>query len=106
MELLGSVETVVLAAVDRGALRVRCTATRVPALRDEPDGEHLLHTALHRCAEDGLVRRRREDARRSWVVTAKGRARLRAQRRFGQALAGALARTRAATHPEAHPARR
>jgi len=87
MELLGSVETVMLAAVDGGALRVRCTAKRVPALRDEPDGEHLLHVALGRCVHDGLARRERHGSRINWVMTAKGRARLRARRRFARALA-------------------
>jgi DNA-binding PadR family transcriptional regulator len=95
MERLGSVEAIVLAAVDRGAPTSRCAVTRVPALREELDGEHLLHSALRRCARDGLVRRERRGQRTWWVLTAKGRARLRARRRFGRALASLLARTHA-----------
>ncbi len=92
-ELPGPLETAVLHALHRGALRARCSARAIPALRDEPTGEHLLHEILDRCEEQGLVRRDRHHDRREWTLTPAGRAQLRTRRRFAQALAIVLART-------------
>jgi len=92
-DLPGPVETAVLHALHRGALGTRCSARAIPALRDEPTGEQLLHEILNRCEERGLVRSDRHHDRREWRLTAAGRARLRTGRRFAQALASVLART-------------
>src|ERR1700730_10288624 len=91
-DLPGPVETAVLHALHQGALGTRCSARAIPALRDEPTGEQLLHEFLDRCAERGLVRSDRHHDRREWRLTRAGRARLRARRRFAQALARVLAR--------------
>jgi DNA-binding PadR family transcriptional regulator len=92
-DLPGGVETAVLDALHRGALRVRCSARAIPALRDEPTGEHVLHEILNRFEERGLVRSDRHRDGREWRVTAAGRARLRAHGRFARALASVIART-------------
>jgi DNA-binding PadR family transcriptional regulator len=92
-DLPGPVETAVLHALHRGALGVRCTAHAIPALRDEPTGEQLLHEILGRCEKRGLVRSDRHHDRREWTLTRAGRARLRTRRRFAQALASVLAQS-------------
>lgn len=92
-ELPGPVETAVLHALQRGALTARCSARAIPALRDKPAGEHLLHEILDRCEEQGLVRSNRHRDRREWTLTPAGQARLRTRRRFAEALAIVLART-------------
>ena len=91
-DLLGQVEFAVLDAVHRGALRSRCTARQVGGLRELPAGEVLLHDALRGCERDGFVRSRRDDAGRRYELTAAGRTRLRAERRFRAALVGLLLR--------------
>ncbi|MGH2852025.1 MAG: hypothetical protein ACRDLP_15600 [Solirubrobacteraceae bacterium] len=95
-ELLPMHEIAILAAVQRGALRAGVIARRVPALGDEPAAEVLLHDALRCCEHRGFVRSRRTPRGRSYSLTAAGRARLRAQRRFACALAALMARSRLA----------
>src|SRR5690242_14653504 len=46
---LGHVEFAVIDAVNRGALRSRQTADRVPRVRHEPGVDALVHEALRRC---------------------------------------------------------
>jgi GNAT superfamily N-acetyltransferase len=92
-ELPGPAETAVLDALHRGALRTRCSARAIPALRNQPGGEQLLHEILDRCEARGLVRSDRYRDRRQWTLTAAGRARLRTRRRFARALALVLTRT-------------
>jgi hypothetical protein len=92
-ELPGRAETAVLDALHRGALRTRCSARAIPALRDQPAGEQLLHEILDRCEARGLVRSDRYRDRREWRLTAAGRARLRTRRRYARELAAALTRT-------------
>ena len=92
-DLPGPVETAVLYALHRGALGVRCSARAIPALRDEPTREQLLHEILDRCEERGLVRSQRHLDRREWRLTAAGRTLLRTRGRFARALASAIART-------------
>jgi hypothetical protein len=71
-DLPGPVETAVLDALHRGALGVRCSARAIPALRDEPTGEQLLHEILNRCEERGLVRSDRRPDRREWRLMQQG----------------------------------
>ena len=92
-ELLGSVEFSILDAVHRGRLRSRRTAHQVFALRGDPAGEALLHAALHRFENGGLLRSTRDGSGRRYELTAAGRARLRAERRFRTSLVGLLARS-------------
>ena len=87
---LGHVEYTVLNAVHRGALRSRCTAGQIRSLRDEPAGEVILHEVLHRCEQAGLLSGARDSAGRLYQLTAAGRARLRADRRFRVALVRVL----------------
>jgi DNA-binding PadR family transcriptional regulator len=61
-------------------------------LRERPTGEAMLHEALRRCEHDGLLRSERDASGRRYDLTAAGRTRLRAHRRFRLALAGLLAR--------------
>jgi DNA-binding PadR family transcriptional regulator len=89
---LGHVEYTVLDAVHRGALRSRRTARQIRTLRDEPAGEVILHEVLHRCEEAGLLSSARDSTGRLYRLTAAGRARLRADRRFRVALVRALLR--------------
>jgi DNA-binding PadR family transcriptional regulator len=89
---LGLVEFAVIDAVNRGALRSRQTADRVPGLRHEPAGDALVNEALRRCERRGLLWSKRVRSGRRYEVTAAGRARLRADRRFRAALFGVLAR--------------
>lgn len=91
-ELLGPVEFAVLDALQRGALRSRCTARRVAGLREQPGGEVLLHDALRVCEQGGLIRSQRDNQGRRYELTTAGRARLRAERRFRLALGGLLVR--------------
>ena len=90
---LGQVEFAVLAAVHRGALRSRHAAGQVSGLGEHAAGEALLHAALRRCEQDGLVRSQRDRGGRQYELTAAGRARLRRERRFRAALVGALLRS-------------
>jgi hypothetical protein len=91
-DALGQVEFAVLDAVSRGALGSRRTAWKIPALRERPAGEAILHEALRRCEHDGLLRSKRDSSGRRYELTAAGRARLRADRRFRLALVCLLAR--------------
>jgi DNA-binding PadR family transcriptional regulator len=93
-ELLPMHEIAILAAVQRGALRPGASARRVPALDDQPTAEVLMHDALRCCEHRGYLRSRRTPRGRSYSLTAAGRARLRAQRRFACALAALMARSR------------
>jgi DNA-binding PadR family transcriptional regulator len=92
-DALGLVEFVVLDAVSRGALRSRRTARQIRILREAPAGEVLLHEALRRCESAGLVRSRRDSRGRLYELSAAGRLRLRADRRFREALIRVLARS-------------
>jgi hypothetical protein len=56
---LGCVEFAVIDAVNRGALRSRQTADRVPGLRHEPGGDALVHDALRHCERRGLLSSKR-----------------------------------------------
>jgi hypothetical protein len=89
-DALGQVEFAVLDAVNRGALRSRRTAPQIPVLRERPAGEAILHEALRRCEHDGLLRSERDASGRRYDLTAAGRTRLRADRRFRLALARLL----------------
>ena len=91
---LGRVEFAVIEAVHRGALRSRQTVRRVPGLDEELSGEALMHEALRRCEYAGLLRSARASFGRRYELTRAGRARLRAERRFRTALAGAVLRSR------------
>jgi DNA-binding PadR family transcriptional regulator len=88
---LGLVEFAVLDAVQRGALRSRCSARQVPLLRVQPSGEAVLHEALRRCEDERLLHSRRDGSGRRYRLTPAGRAKLRADRRFRIALARILA---------------
>jgi DNA-binding PadR family transcriptional regulator len=90
-DALGQVEFAVLDAVNRGALRSRRTARKITALRNRAAGEALMHAALRRCENDGLLRSERDASGRRYELTAAGRRRLRADRRFRFALARLLA---------------
>jgi DNA-binding PadR family transcriptional regulator len=92
-DVLGQVEFAVLDAVSGGALRSRRTARKIPGLRDRPSGEAILHDALRRCEHEGLLRSERDTSGRLYQLTAAGRTRLRANRRFRLALAVLLARS-------------
>lgn len=94
-DALGQVEFAVLDAVNRGALSSRRTARKVPGLRERPAGEAILHEALRRCEHEGLLRSDRDAYGRLYRLTAAGRKRLRADRRFRLVLAGLLARSSA-----------
>jgi hypothetical protein len=89
---LGHVEFAVLDAVHRDTLRSRRTAGQVPVLREQPAGEVILHDALRRCEGDGLVSSARDARGRRYQLTAAGRARLRADRRFRAAMVRMLLR--------------
>jgi DNA-binding PadR family transcriptional regulator len=89
---LGPVEFSVLDAVHRGTLRTRPTARQIRGLRDDPGGEAILHDALHSCERAGLLRSARDPSGRRYRLTAAGRARLRADRRFRAAIARMLIR--------------
>jgi DNA-binding PadR family transcriptional regulator len=91
-DALGLVEFAVLDAVNRGALRSRRTARKIPILRERAAGEAILHEALQRCERDGLLRSERDASGRRYDLTPAGSRRLRADRRFRLALAGLLAR--------------
>jgi DNA-binding PadR family transcriptional regulator len=90
---LGCVEFAVIDALNRGALSSRQTSDRVPRLRHEPGGDALVHEALRRCERCGLLASERVYSGRRYQLTAAGRARLRAERRFGAALVGVLLRS-------------
>jgi DNA-binding PadR family transcriptional regulator len=90
---LGLVEFAVIDAVNRGALRSRQTADRMPGLRWAPAGDALVHEALRRCEQSGLLSSERVCSGRRYELTAAGRARLRAERRFRAALLGVLLRS-------------
>lgn len=91
---LGQVEFAVVDAVNRGSLRSRRSASQVPLLREQLRGETILHDVLRRCERDGLLRSSRDPSGRRYELTAAGRARLRADRRFRAALVSVLARSR------------
>jgi DNA-binding PadR family transcriptional regulator len=93
-DTLGPVEFAVLESVSRGALRSRRTAQQISVLREDPAGEAILHGVLRSCERDGLLRSSRDSSGRRYEVTAAGRVRLRADRRFRTALARVLARSR------------
>lgn len=93
-DVLGPVEFAVLDAVHRGAHRLRRGSCQIRVLRGQPAAQTVLHNALHRCERDGLLRSCRDASGRRYEVTAAGRARLRAERRFRAALIGVLARSR------------
>ena len=94
VDALGLVEFAVLKAVSRGALRSRSTAQQVEVLRGQPAGEVMLHEVLHRYERDGLLHSSRDGSGRRYELTAAGRGRLRADRRFRVALIRMLARSR------------
>jgi hypothetical protein len=100
VDLLGRRQVAILDAVHRGAMRSRACAGQVRALVDEPSGDALLHDTLRRFEEAGLLRSSRQTAGRSYSLTAAGRSRLRAQRRFERALLGLLARSDRAQRPQ------
>lgn len=89
---IGHVEFAVLDAVQRGLLRSRCTAGHIRGLREQPAGEVILHDALRHCERDGLLSSTRDPGGRLYQLTAAGRARLRADRRFRAAMARMLLR--------------
>jgi DNA-binding PadR family transcriptional regulator len=93
-DALGQIEFAVVDAVYRGALRSRCSARQIPILREQPPGETILHDVLQRCERDGLLHSSRDPSGRRYELTAAGRARLRAERRFRVALVRVLARSR------------
>jgi DNA-binding PadR family transcriptional regulator len=92
-DALGQVEFAVVDAVYRGALRSRLSARQISLLEEHPAGETILHGVLRRCELDGLLRSSRDRAGRRYELTAAGRARLRADRRFRSALMRVLARS-------------
>ena len=89
---LGHVEFAVLDAVHSGALGSRRTAGQLRGLRGQPAGEVILRDALRRCERDGLLSSRRHSSGRVYRLTAAGRARLRADRRFRAAMIRMLLR--------------
>ena len=93
-DALGLVEFAVLESVSCGALRSRRTAQQIYLLREQPAGEAILHDVLRRCERGGLLRSTRDSSGRCYEVTAAGRARLRADRRFRAAIVRVLARSR------------
>jgi DNA-binding PadR family transcriptional regulator len=90
---LGLVEFNVLDVVHRGALRGRCTARHVTALREQPAGEAVLHDVLRRLEHAGLLSSTRDGAGRRYRLTAAGRARLRSERRFRATFARLMLRS-------------
>jgi DNA-binding PadR family transcriptional regulator len=92
---LGHVEFSVLDAVHRGALRARPAARQIRGLSADPAGELLLHDALHRCEQAGLLSSTRDGTGRRYRLTAAGRAQLRSDRRFRVAMARMLLRGQA-----------
>jgi hypothetical protein len=96
-DALGQVEFAVLDAVNRGALGSRGNAGKISGLRGRPAGEALLHEALRRCEQEGLLRSERDTNGRRYRLTRAGRTQLRADRRFRLALAGLLVRGSAAS---------
>ena len=93
LDPLGRVEFSVIDAVYRGALGSRLTVRCIPGLRQEPAGDALMHEALRRCERAGLLRSDRGPSGRRYELTPAGRARLRAERRFRDALLGTLLRS-------------
>lgn len=91
-DVLGEVEFAVLDAVHRGALRDCRSARQVGSLREQPAGEAMLHDVLRRFEHDGLLRSARDRFGRRYELTAAGRWRLRADRRFRVALVRLLIR--------------
>lgn len=89
---LGHIEFAVLAAIQRGSLGSQCTAGQVRSLREQPAGEVILHEVLRRCERDGLLSSTRDSRGRRYQLTAAGRGRLRAERRFRTAMARMLLR--------------
>ncbi|MGN6868013.1 MAG: hypothetical protein ACTHMY_06380 [Solirubrobacteraceae bacterium] len=75
---MGLIEFNVLDAVNRGAPRAR----QVPGLREQAAGEVVLHDVLRRFEHAGLLSSARDGSGRLYRLTAAGRARLRAERRF------------------------
>jgi DNA-binding transcriptional regulator PaaX len=94
VDALGQIEFAVVDAVNRGALRSRCSARQISLLQQQPAGETILHDVLTRCERDGLLRSSRDPSGRRYELTAAGRARLRADHRFRAALVRVLARSR------------
>jgi DNA-binding PadR family transcriptional regulator len=92
-DALGQVEFAVLDAVNRGALRSRLAARQIRILREQPAREVVFHDVLRRCEQDGLLRSQRDESGRRYELTAAGRARLRADRRFRAALIRMLVRS-------------
>src|SRR5947209_13082946 len=92
-DTVGLVEFAVLESVSRGTLRSRRTAQQIDVLRDQPAGDAILHGVLRRCERCGLLRSSRDSSGRRYELTAAGRVRLRADRRFRAALVGMLARS-------------
>jgi hypothetical protein len=90
---LGCVEFAVIDAVNRGVLRSRQTADRVPGLGQQPAGDAVVHDVLRRCERCRLLSSERVRSGRRYELTAAGRARLRAERRFRAALVGVLLRS-------------
>jgi hypothetical protein len=93
VDALGLVEFAVLESVSRGALRSRRTARQIRVLRGQPAGEVILHDVSRRCERDGLLHSCRDASGRRYELTAAGRGRLRADRRFRVALVRVLARS-------------
>lgn len=93
-DLLGQVDFAVLDAVHRGALRSRCVPCQIGVLRGRPAAQTILSEVLRRSEREGLLRSCRDASGRRYELTAAGRARLRANRRFRAALLGMLARSR------------
>ena len=93
-DTLGLFEFAVLESVSRGALRSRRSAQQVYVLREEPAGEVILHDVLRHCERGGLLRSSRDSSGRRYELTAAGRVKLRADRRFRAALVRVLARSR------------
>jgi DNA-binding PadR family transcriptional regulator len=62
-------------------------------LREQPAGETILYDVLRRCEREGLLRSSRDASGRRYELTAAGRARLKADRRFRGALVRVLARS-------------
>jgi hypothetical protein len=91
---LGLVEFAVVDAVYCGTVSSRRNAGQIGLLRDQPAGETMLHDVLRRCERDGLLRSSRDRSGRVYELTAAGRARLRADRRFRAALIRVLSRSR------------
>jgi DNA-binding PadR family transcriptional regulator len=68
-------------------------ASQIRVLQDQPAGQTILHDVLHRCERNGLLRSQRDASGRWYALTAAGRVRLRADRRFRAALIRVLARS-------------